>query len=152
VDFVKLKSELIKKYIENKNFLASMDIWSQITGLNYFTFRVSQLSFRYLQSNPDIKVLEQGVSAGKLAVMIKIPEMKLDEFRVDKLEIVQDIEIKSEGTFYSSANFNIRKDFNTKNSLNQKALRIFDLRYQTPHLTLRVEKPGGEFIELIATL
>lgn len=129
-----------------------MDMWSQITQINHFTFRVSQLSFQMIKSNTEIKVLEQGVSSGKLAIMIQIPEVKLDEFSVDRLEIVQDIEIKNEGIFYYSANVTLRKDFNTKNTLNQKALRIFDARYTSHQLCMRLEKPVGECIELEVNL
>lgn len=148
MDLSKIKPEIIKKYYEHKTFLSNLDFWSCIDDVTHFSFKTSQVGFRYLQGNPDLAIAGQHVTSGRLAIFIEIEPIKLDDFLLEKIEIIQDIDIKANEVFFSSGTYVLKEEFNTKNSMNTKDLRIFDIRLQNGKLTMRLDKSGNEYIEL----
>lgn len=148
MDFTNIRSEILKKYTENKNFLGKLDFWSQVKKPEYFSFKVSQITYRYIKGNKDLKVLEERISNGRLALLIQIPGVKLDEWSVNTVEVIQDIEVKGDGIYFSFASFEIYPEFNMKNAFNQKQLCIFDAKMQKNLLLLKLRTSGVEYIEL----
>lgn len=152
MELSKLKAEAIRHYTLNKQFLSSIDFWSQITKLNYFTFKVAPISFRYLKSDKTLKILDERVSSGRLSLLIEIPQIKLEDYVLEKIEVLQDVDIKEEGFFYQSVSYSIKKDFNTRNVLKQKPFRIFDAKLQMNILTMRAETSSGDILEFVCHL
>ena len=150
MDLTKIKAEIFKKYAENKAHLSSLDFWSAVEKPNYFSFRTSQTGFRYLKDHPDIEILEEKIVSGRMVIFIGIEDIKLDENTVDKIEIIQDIDVKRDELIYQSGNYQINPEFNIKNPYNQKVVNIFDIRSINKSLSFKILTASREHIELSA--
>jgi hypothetical protein len=148
MDFARIKAEIIRKYSEGKNTLSNINFWSYVQAPNYATFKTSQLFFRQIKSFDEITVLEEKVSAGKMALIIKIPEIKLDDTLFDTIEIIQDIETKRDELTFQSFNFEVSNTFDTKNIFRQKDINLFDIKSASNNIIIRIGTNGQEFIEL----
>lgn len=149
-NLLKIKSEVIRKYSEDKSYLSKIDFWSFIKNVNYYSFKTSQSVFNYLKGSQDIQILDERVSSGKLSLLIETEEIKLDDFVANRLEIIQDIEVKTNDLIYHSSNYEINPEFNTKNALNTKEICFFDIKHQSHKLILRLKSENKGFIELQA--
>jgi hypothetical protein len=151
MDLSKIKSEIIKKFSEHKMYLSKLDFWSYIEDTNFFSFKTSQVGFRYIQGSTGLDIVDQHVTSGRLAVSLKVEPIKLDDFAIDTIEIIQDIDVKQNEVFFVSGNYELKDEFNTKNSMNTKDLNMFDIRCQNKRISLRIETQQNQFIELNKT-
>jgi hypothetical protein len=150
MDLSKIKSEIIKKFSENKTYLSKFDFWSFVDDVNYFSFKTSQIGFRYIKGDKSLNIIEERVSSGRLAVILKFEPVKLDEFIFDKVEIIQDIEIKTNDLTFISSSYSLKEAFNTRNAMKTKELKIFDVKAQGKILVMKIESNTTEHIELTA--
>ncbi len=151
MDLSKIKAEIIRKFSENKIYLSKFDFWSYIDDVNYFSFKTSQVGFRYIKGDRSLEVIEERVSSGRLALIVKFEPIKLDEFTFDKVEIIQDIEVKVNELIFLSSSYGLKEVFNTKNAMKTKELRIFDVKCQSKMLVIKVDSGTNEHIELITS-
>jgi hypothetical protein len=152
MDFTRIKAEVIKKYSENRIYLSKLDFWSYVDKPSHFTFKTSQTGFRYIKGNAGVEIREERVTSGKLAIVVNVEPVKLDDFILDRVEIIQDVEFKDNELVYQSGAYELKTEFNTKNPNNTKALQIFDVKCQNDKLTLKLDSGNGQYIELIRNL
>jgi hypothetical protein len=148
MDLNRIKPELIRKFSEHKNHLSKLDFWSFVDDVHFFSFKTSQVGFRYIQGNPNLDIIDQHVTSGRLAVYLGIEPIKLDDFTVEMIEIVQDIDVKVNEVIFVAGAYDLKDEFNTKNSMNTKDVGIFDIRCQNKKVTFRMATSGDEYIEL----
>ena len=146
MELTHIKSDIIRKYTEHKQFLSGIDFFSNITGTENFSFRTSQQGYRYLKGK-GLHIVEERVSAGRMAIIIEIDTIKLDDFTLNKIEIVQDIEVKVDKLYFLSGAYTTRPEFHTRNQLGQKDISIFDIKKTVHHLIFRIQTGNNEFIE-----
>jgi hypothetical protein len=152
MDFSKIKVTAFQKYNETKNFLSKTDLWSSIESPSYFSFKVSPTTFNNIKNNPDTIILEENLMSGKFSILIETPDIRLDDFIVRTIQIIQDIDIKTSSYIYLASIFKIQSEFNTRNYFKQKDLVIFDIKLQDKKLIFKLSTSGDEYIELYTTI